>query len=251
MTDYSPATRVVLTNQLMPSIGNKYTLSDSATCKHLAQVKRLKTGQQICLVHTPSETAYTATIQQLSSKQATVFVSDKLSDVISPLPNITLTVALIKGQRWDWLLQKATELGVRDIQPLITQHTVVEWKNADHKLARWQEITKNAVEQCDGRFLPTIHNPMDFDDWLAKHPQTDVRLVLMERGPNRQPMRATLPSDAPKSITLVIGPEGGLSGHEAEQLIEAGFTNVLLGQRILRAETAAIAAISGIVALYS
>jgi 16S rRNA (uracil1498-N3)-methyltransferase len=92
---------------------------------------------------------------------------------------------------------------------------------------------------------------MDFDDWLAKHPQTDVRLVLMERGPNRQPMRATLPSDAPKSITLVIGPEGGLSGHEAEQLIEAGFTNVLLGQRILRAETAAIAAISGIVALYS
>lgn len=251
MNDYTPATRVVVTDQQQPVAGNNYPLMDKATCKHLAQVKRLKAGQAITLVHTPTEAAYTATIIELSSQQATLQVDEQLACLPNTLPNITLAVALIKGQRWDWLLQKATELGVRDIQPLITQHTVVEWKNADHKLARWQEITKNAVEQCDGRFLPTIHMPVDFNDWLANHPQNDIRLVLMERGPNRLPMRDILPAATPERITMVIGPEGGLSGNEADQLITAGFANVLLGQRILRAETAAIAAISGVVTLYN
>lgn len=246
MADFVPSIRVVFTGELAPNI----VLTDVAACQHLVQVKRVKPCQKITLVHTPTETAYQATIIDCSPKQVQLQLGEVLPSIESTLPNITLAMALIKGQRWDWCLQKATELGVRTIQPLLTEYTVVDWKNSAHKLARWQEITKNAVQQCDGRFLPAIYEPLSLADWLPNVNESHPRLVLMERGPHRQSFREALPPQPPKQLTIVVGPEGGLSDGEADQLIDAGFTNVLLGQRILRAETAAIAAVSGVVALY-
>ncbi len=244
-------TRLILDQPIEPELS--ITCRDA--CHRVVKVLRKHVGDTLTVIHPATESAYATTILACSPKQLVLQVGKKLADAPSPLPHITLAAALIKGQRWDWLLQKATELGVRAIQPLSTEHTVVKWDNNDtHKLARWADITKAAVAQCDGRFLPAIHTPKPIAEFYTGDlPQQLAQpnhhgFVLMEQGPNRQPFNAVLTPlvGTASHITLVIGPEGGLSQAEADGLIAAGCTNVLLGTRVLRAETAAIAALSAV-----
>ncbi|MFN8614713.1 MAG: RsmE family RNA methyltransferase [Vampirovibrionales bacterium] len=254
---WARSARFVLPAQTaMPShLPAPMVLTDKALIRHAATVLRIKTGMVIRLVHPILEQAYTARVEGVSATKMALMLLTTEETVSDGLPHITLMAALIKGQRWDWLLQKATELGVRTFKPLITQHTVVSGQEWSGKMLRWQEITKAAVEQCDGRFLPRIDLPQALPVCLKELPaayEGDLRLVMMERGDYRQSLHQTLSRCVvqPSRVWLAVGPEGGLSDAEGQLLETHGFQPIQFGRRVLKAETAAIAGLSGLVSWY-
>ncbi len=163
---------------------------------------------------------------------------------------VHLAVGMPANDRMDWLVEKATELGVASIQPLMAERSVLRLagERADKKVAHWQSVAISACEQCGGNRVPTIHPAQTLTQWLkvglsadATDPTQPHRLLLSLRE-GSQPLRA-LASSLPDALFL-SGPEGGLSPAEEDAALQAGFTPVSLGPRVLRAETAALAALT-------
>jgi len=156
----------------------------------------------------------------------------------SPL-RIHLGQGLSRGERMDWAIQKATELGVAEITPLLSERCEVRLKDerADKRLAHWRQIAISACEQCGRSVLPTIHPPAPLGDWLASS-AAELKLVL-------HPVAEALSSHArPASLAFLIGPEGGLSEAEVAEAQRAGYQAARLGPRVLRTETAPVVALS-------
>lgn len=158
-----------------------------------------------------------------------------------PSIHICLAVALLKGDKFDWVIQKATELGVREILPLLTRNTVVRMSRDEspRKLKRWLSIAISAMEQSGGCLLPIVHEPMPLSGALLKLMHFDARIVLHERAEQALFQAIGKLRDV-KSAALLIGPEGGFDGAEIEEAISHGAIVASLSRRILRAETAAI-----------
>ncbi len=160
----------------------------------------------------------------------------------SPL-NITLLQGISSGDRMDYTIQKAVELGVKHIQPIATERSVVKLnqERAKKRLIHWQNVVNSACEQSGRAFVPAIALPLSLTDWLANNPKNDsCRILLNPVGAQRL---AEL--DKPSSeIELLIGAEGGLSQNEIDIAANHGFQSIILGPRILRTETAAVTAIS-------
>ena len=160
---------------------------------------------------------------------------------------IHLLQGVSRGERMDYTIQKAVELGVAQITPLLTERCVVRLKGerAEKRLQHWREIIINACEQCSRNRLPRLNPPTTLEQIVA-NPASGLNLLLdpaADRGP------ADLPRPA-GGISLLIGPEGGLSDREIGQAQRAGFTPLRLGPRILRTETAALAAVSALQVLW-
>ncbi|SDI94050.1 16S rRNA (uracil1498-N3)-methyltransferase [Pseudomonas flavescens] len=156
----------------------------------------------------------------------------------SPL-HIHLGQGLSRGERMDWAIQKATELGAQVISPIISTRCEVRLKDerADKRMAHWRQVAISACEQCGRSVLPVIHAPIDLDAWLQQS-QAELKLVL-------HPVAAPLLSHArPRSLAFLIGPEGGLSDSEVERAQSAGFHAARLGPRVLRTETAPVVALA-------
>jgi len=152
---------------------------------------------------------------------------------------IHLGQGLSRGERMDWVIQKATELGASHITPIITERCEVQLKGerSEKRLSHWRQIAISACEQCGRSYLPQINPPQRLKSWLAET-RADLKLVL-----SPQSTRA-LHNTHPASLALLIGAEGGLTGNEVEQARLAGFSALQLGPRILRTETAAVAALA-------
>jgi 16S rRNA (uracil1498-N3)-methyltransferase len=156
---------------------------------------------------------------------------------------IHLAAGMPANERMDWLVEKTTELGVASIQPLMTERTVLRIKGerADKKLAHWQAIAEAACEQCGRNRVPVIHEVLTLDQW-SKAGKAQGRRLLLSLAAGTQPlMQAAGPQGA---VTLLSGPEGGLSPAEEAAAIAAGFAPTSLGPRILRAETAPLAVLA-------
>jgi len=156
----------------------------------------------------------------------------------SPL-HIHLGQGLSRGERMDWAIQKATELGARVISPIVSERCEVRLKDerADKRMAHWRQVAISACEQCGRSVVPLIQAPLSLADWLA---QTDAQLKLV-----LHPVAEPLLSHArPDSLAFLIGPEGGLTDSEVEQAKAAGFHAARLGPRVLRTETAPVVALS-------
>ncbi len=153
----------------------------------------------------------------------------------SPLA-LTLAIGALKADKFDWVVEKATELGATCIQPFTSAFTVARPSPA--RQARWREIARSAAKQCGRAVIPAVAAPLDFAAVLSL--PAEARLLLAERGA-AIPLTA-LPLTAPRSVLLAIGAEGGFSPAELEAAHAAGFHPLRLGPRILRAETAAVAA---------
>ena len=156
----------------------------------------------------------------------------------SPL-HIHLGQGLSRGERMDWAIQKATELGASQITPIISERCEVRLKDerADKRLAHWRQVAISACEQCGRSVLPLIHSPLPLDEWL-RQVQADLKLVL-------HPVAEPLTSHAkPGSLAFLIGPEGGLADSEVAKAQDAGFHAARLGPRVLRTETAPVVALS-------
>jgi len=156
----------------------------------------------------------------------------------SPL-RIHLGQGLSRGERMDWAIQKATELGASAISPIVSERCEVRLKDerADKRMAHWRQVAISACEQCGRSLIPTIHPPIDLDDWLAQV-EAELKLVL-------HPVAEPLASHArPGSLAFLIGPEGGLTEAEVDRAKSHGFHAARLGPRVLRTETAPVVALS-------
>lgn len=231
------------------------TVSDPSVLTHWIKVLRLSVGTPVVLVAPETQQAFTGTLTALSKQGATVqLTAVRSADPATRLPPITVGAALIKEHRWEWLLQKATELGAHTLAPLVTARTVIKVHDPAKKQARWQAIVQAAAEQSEGWYLPTVTEPVPLAPWLIAQQETPgLKFLLLERGADR-PSLITAVSEqseaARQGVTLAIGPEGGWTAEEVAQLTAGGFQPVSLGARILRSETAALTALGVLNCIY-
>lgn len=225
---------------------NNFAVLDEEAKHHLKNVMRTKPGK-ICRVVDQNNQAYFAKCKYIEQdvQLEIISVDDKSNEMNC---SITLCIGLIKKDKWDFVLQKATELGVSKIVPFNSSRTIV--KVDSNKLAnkqkRWKKIILEASEQCKRTNVPEIIAPVSIND--LKEYQSSINLLAYEDVKySGQKIRDIVKKQ--QDITLVIGPEGGFSEKEVELLTQSNFTCVTLGKRILRAETAVCYALSAIDAL--
>ena len=219
--------------------GTATTLGPDAA-RHLATVLRARAGDSVILFNGDGRD-YPGTLVKVAGKSVDVAIT-AVEDDCRESPLITrLGIALSRGERFEWVLQKATELGVNEIFPLATERTEVKLKGdrEDKKLQRWQQMIISACEQCGRNRLPTLHPVQTLASWSDI--DADLRLVLHHRSALGM---ASLQQMTPQSVAMAIGPEGGLSETEIQGLLDKGFQALTLGPRVFRTETAPIAALS-------
>lgn len=212
---------------------------DSGPAHHLARVLRAQPGQAVTLFNGDGRD-YPGRIELADKRNVTVALGAPVDlSPESPL-NIELGIAISKGDRMDWVIQKATELGVTAIAPLITERVEVRLKGGreERRLLHWQGIAIAACEQCGRNRVPTIHPPQSLASWLTDC-SAERRFVLHHRTDGR--LEA---ANKPVSAALLIGPEGGLTMGEIGRAEQTGFEPLRLGPRVLRTETAPLVALS-------
>lgn len=223
------------------AVGSKLTLTKEQA-HYLGRVLRLKPNRQLVLFNgTGGE--YQCNLSSLDAKQGSVEVLAFFeTEVESPL-NICLAIGLSKGDRFDWAIQKATELGVSSIQPLFTERTEVRLsqERLAKKAAHWQGIVRSACEQSGRTMLPQVFPATSLRDFCTAD-SCELKLIL---NPEEKRSLATLSTEKPlQTLSLLVGPEGGLSREEIGLAALEGYESVSLGPRILRTETAPIAALA-------
>lgn len=219
-------------------------LLPSQAGEHLARVLRLERGHPIILFNGNGRD-YRAEISQLAKRAVSARVLDdgQAVDRESPL-RLILAQGVARGEKMDFVLQKATELGVVHIVPLITGRTEVKLdaERTARRLAHWNAVIAGACEQSGRSTLPTLEEPVRLAQWASTlDASSGLRLALDPAG---EMVPGNLPAFA--TATLVVGPEGGLSEQDLNVLDQADFRGLRLGPRILRTETAGLAAITAL-----
>ena len=228
----------IYTDQTL-SIGEELTLSENSS-RHLVSVLRMQVGQSAMFFNGEGG-EYTGRLTNASKTNSTVLIDSFSAVEKESNLKLHLAIGVSKGDRMDWIIQKATELGVTEISPIFTDRTEVKLSGSrlDKKLSHWQKIAISACEQSQRNRVPSINPIIPFDDWLElKH--NGLKLLmnhLADLG-----ISETSPRD--QNIVLLIGPEGGLSENEICVAETSGYTSVSMGPRILRTETAPVAALS-------
>ncbi len=221
---------------------------DEAACHHLLQVLRARPGQPVCLFNGTGVECQ-GRLLDLNKRRATVAVETCAEVTRESVLAITLVQGISRGERMDYTLQKAVELGVRTIAPVITEHTVVrlDQVQAGKRHSHWRKIVVHACEQCGRNHLPELLPVCHLNEWLAK-PVMGAGIVLRpEVAQLLTHLKIPVPHDG---VTVLIGPEGGLSEAEAAFAERRGYQPVRLGPRILRTETAALAALAAMQTLW-
>lgn len=208
-------------------------------------VLRMRGGDEIILLDNAGW-QYRCTLGEISRRLVSVHVLDKTSAPPEPRTQITLYQGLPKKDKFEWILQKCTELGVARFVPVFTQRTVPD-QMTPTKRTRLERIITEAAEQSRRGRLPELRDPMPFEQAIAESGQFSVALIPYEAEQQAR-LGDKLPTEA-DSIALFIGPEGGFSVQEIEAAKTAGVQPISLGPRILRTETAAIATVALIMGL--
>lgn len=212
---------------------------DRHTSHYLSNVLRAKAGQQI-KVFDGLGNEHLAEVTSIDKKQTTLRLLERLPTIAESKLSISLGIGISKGERMDWVIQKSTELGVQNITPLFTERAELKIKadRLQKKMQHWRQITISACEQCNRAYLPIIHEPQALSDWV-ENLQAEKKYVLHHRSEDKLNTQSTV-----KNIGLLIGPEGGLSKQEINLSQEKKFKPLGLGPRILRTETAPVAAVA-------
>jgi 16S rRNA (uracil1498-N3)-methyltransferase len=214
---------------------------------HARDVLRLRAGSEV-RVFDGRGAEYGAVLETVTRHE----VSGRITGAVAPRPESPLHAVLamspLKGDRMELAIQKATELGVAEIRPVVTVRTDAAarpaLKGARHD--RWEKVASGAAEQCGRATVPDIAPTVTLAEFMAA-PPAGLRLVLLERDEGQPPLASLA---RPAAVTVLIGPAGGWEHVEIRRLAEAGFQPVSLGPRILRAETAAIAALTAVQVLW-
>jgi 16S rRNA (uracil1498-N3)-methyltransferase len=215
---------------------------------HHVHVLRLAVGDNISLFNGQGG-EYTATLTQIDRRAATAEIKT-FSPREAELPYaITLAQALPEGSKMDWIIEKAVELGATAIQPLATRRCVVRLseERAAKKNGHWNGIIVSATEQCGRNRLPHLADVADFGRWVTQ-PNLHRRLMLTPRA--TQSLSDWARHQPAQSVTLIIGPEGGLTDDEEKLACDHGVLPLSIGSRVLRTETAGLAALAALNALW-
>mgnify|MGYP001985241594 FL=1 len=221
------------------AVGSQCQLDDNAA-NHVGRVLRMQAGQALLLFNGDGQD-YHATITEAGKKHVQVAVTEAGKNETESTLRVVLAQTLSKGDRMDYAVQKAVEMGVSEIVPLTTERCDVKLKGdrEDKRLRHWQQVAISAAEQCGRARVPEIQPVMTVQQWLEHARACDLRLVLHHRTE-----RSLNTLEKPSSIALMIGPEGGLTAEEIALAEDNGFLPVALGPRVLRTETAPVAAIA-------
>ena len=207
------------------------------------QVLRLQPGDELVLFDGRGG-EWTATVARMGRSDVDVTVGTHRSVEREPDRGVHLALGMPANDRMDWLVEKAAELGAASIQPLLTDRTVVRLAGdrAARRQEHWQAIAIAACEQCGGNRVPQVHVPLPFAQWQP--PAGMLRCVLSLDAAAKPLLELASTSNDP--VLLLSGPEGGLTEREEADARAAGFVPVTLGPRILRAETAPLAALAAL-----
>jgi 16S rRNA (uracil1498-N3)-methyltransferase len=219
----------------------------AAGAYHVARVLRLREGAPL-MIFDGAGSEFRAEIVRVVADVVTVLLGEQIPQAGESPLRVTLIQGISRSERMDWTLQKATELGVHAIAPVLTARSVVRLdpKQAEKKRTHWHGIVIGACEQCGRSRLPSVAAPITLRDYLSNVRKEGLRLVLSPVAPGSLAGLASLPS----KVELLIGPEGGLEDDELIAAEKAGFVLVRLGPRVLRTETAAVVALSVLQALW-
>ncbi len=226
--------------------GANIALPDNAA-HHAARVLRMQTGDAVTLFNGDG-TDYTAEITRINKAEvAAKIVSARVPHNESPL-NVTLAQAISSGERMDYTLQKAVELGITRIQPLAAERSVVKLtgEKIERRREHWQNVVIAACEQSGRAVIPQVMPPTPYMNWLGQKENHAIKLMLTPTATRTLHDLATPEG----SICLLIGCEGGFSPAEQVAAENQGFTGIQLGKRILRTESAALAALAAIQTLW-
>ena len=227
---------------LPPSAWTESPFIEGDEAKHLAQVLRIQSGATITVFDGLGNFAEARVLSV--SKQRIDLMLELAESKPTPLPEITLAQAIPKGKNMDWIVQKAVELGVSKIQPLVTRNTIVS--PGDEKAEKWRRTALEACKQCAQFTIPVIAEPIGFDAWI-KSPDPSELKIIASLAENPENFRETLAAHPEiESVTILIGPEGDFTPQETEVALAAGFIPVTLGDLVLRVETATLFSISAI-----
>ncbi|ACL73971.1 protein of unknown function DUF558 [Thioalkalivibrio sulfidiphilus HL-EbGr7] len=237
-------TRLYLNQSL--SVGDTIELDERAH-RHVVQVLRLRPGAELVLFNGQGG-EYRATLTEAQKRHSSVSLTGFDPRDTRPALPVTLVQGISKGDRMDYSLQKATELGVSRIQPVLTQRSQApgDPRRLDNRLEHWRGVVISACEQCGRNELPELGGVISFQAWLGSEPDSGLGLVLDPRAETG--LSGLVPPEG--EVSLLIGPEGGLDEAEILAARHRGFTPVRLGPRILRTETAGVAALAVIQGLW-
>ncbi len=212
---------------------------------HLRDSLRLRQGDILSLTD-GCGTRYRVEATHVTSQTLDCRIIDRQTEPARKSSPIVLGQSLIKGDKMDWVIQKATELGVAAVAPIHSTHSVIKPhpERLEHQRSRWERIARDAAQQSERWTIPTIADPIDLAGICRQYASASLKGILVERS-NGPSLGATpLLPDHHRPIVLLVGPEGGWAPEEQRLAQEQGFLPLALGPRILRAETAAIAAVS-------
>jgi 16S rRNA (uracil1498-N3)-methyltransferase len=255
--------RFFLSPESIDLASGQVEVAERSLISQMRSVLRLKTGDQFVVLNGLGQ-LFTCILEEIAPTRIRARIVDA-SQASGDLPIVvTIALPLLKGDRFDWALQKLTELGVAYVLPFVSDRSVVKLdaqtpnpNRPSSKLSRWQTIMKEAAEQSERASIPQIQQPAQFRTVLASIAAsakgTDLSLICAERRRTER-LSAVLTKEPAgnlvgRNVALAVGPEGGFSPQEIELAIECGFQAVSLGPRILRSETAAIYAVSHVVAI--
>ena len=223
-------------------------LTDKQDLHHMKKVLRMSEGDEMD-ISDGSAWEYHVEIESLDDKEAVLLILDKQKFAREPELLVTLYQGIPKASKMEEIIQRCVELGVNSIVPVFMERTVVVDKgNFGKKLDRWQKISDEAVKQCKRGIIPDVQDTVKFKEALDTLPNHDLILFPYENEDNRtikDCLREVVASgNKPKTVAIIIGPEGGFADKEAAMLDEIGAERVSLGKTILRTETAGPAALA-------
>lgn len=216
------------------------------------QVLRMQPGQHITLFDGAGDGEWSATITRMGRSDVAVQVDAFQATAREASRAVHLLAGITANERMDWLVEKATEIGVASITPLLAERSVLKLKGerGDKKRAHWQAVAVAACEQCGGNRVPTIHPAVTLAEWAATHANAAdaaaPQRVLLSLAEGTRPLLQAVEAGA-QPVLFLSGPEGGLSPAEEALARAQGFSPVTLGPRVLRAETAPLMALSALV----
>ena len=218
---------------------------DADSGHYVRNVLRLKKAENITLFNGDGR-EFSSYVVEASRKRVIIAVGECIERSVESFLQVTIGLAVSRGDRMDMAVQKVVELGANNITPLLTERCVVQMKGEkkQQKLRHWQKIVQHAAEQSSRTVMPQVNQPLELFSWLNN--QSGLKIFL---DPYAQTSLAQLKPEN-RRVTLLSGPEGGFSDRERELAIKAGFIPVRLGRRILRAETAALAALAAVQMLW-
>lgn len=224
--------------------GKKLELQDD-NAHYVRTVLRLKKDQAITLFNSRGG-EFLSVLNEVSRKRVEVSIVKAIDRTAESPLSVTLGLGISRGDRMDWAVQKAVELGVNNITPLITERCVVKFKaeKKQQRLQHWKKIAQHAAEQSGRTILPKFNEISSIEDWVKE--QKALKIFL---DPYAKQSLINLKPDE-QAVTILSGPEGGFSMQERELAVDAGFIPVRLGSRVLRTETAVLAALSAVQMLW-